>query len=85
MGLSWRCSEIWIGSRKVTLQKRALGAADTCSAGSSQSYAWTKPDLLFLSSAEANLAVQEQVLNVTYHGANPLPVGIGGSNSLALL
>ena len=32
MGLSWRCSEIWIGSRKVTLQNRALGAADVCSA-----------------------------------------------------
>lgn len=41
--------------------------------------------LLFFSSAEANLPVQVQVVNVTYHGVNPLPVGLGGSNSLTLL
>lgn len=69
----------------MTLQNRALGAADICSAGSSWSYAWTKPDILFFSSAEANLAVQEPVVNVTYHGVNPLPVGLGEGNSLVLL
>lgn len=47
MGLSWRCSEIWTGSRKVTLQNMALGAADICSAWSFQPCVWTKPDLCF--------------------------------------
>lgn len=45
------------------------------------------PNLIFVffSSAEADLAVQEQAVNVMHHGVNPLPVGLGGNNSLALL
>lgn len=84
MGLSWSCAEIWMGSRKVTLQNRALGAAAIYSSGSSQVSVWTKPALGVVSSAAAEL-VQGRGVSVMNCGVKPLPGGLGGSNSLLLV